>query len=158
MNLQSLVEDLVIKKIPHKVKNGKVYFSGSLNKVKFVRYVYEKRDTLELDVYVCIDKPFGEEQTTEDRKVSAREKNRWIRDEFNTWDISHKFEEWKPQSQAVTPPEASLEATSVATPKVLQSDQEPQAQGSTGSSDDFDWSFVDTSESTDDDPFSKHSN
>lgn len=42
------------------MKNGKMYFNGEYNGTNFVRYIFVKRDTLELDIYVCVAKKYGE--------------------------------------------------------------------------------------------------
>lgn len=134
------------------LKNGKVYFNGEYNGKKFVRYIYQTKDTLELSVYVCIDKKYGEEQTQQDRSDSARERNRWIRDEFNKWGLSFKFPEWRPEPKQPAQPGGSLPQIKSST--ATQSAVKP-APATTGKADDFDWNFVDQPAKDDDnfDPF-----
>jgi hypothetical protein len=96
MTLEELYNELSKTKVNYLLKNGKIYFNGMFNGKKFVRYIFEHRDTNVIAVYVCIDKPYGETQTEQDKKDSAKEKNRWIRDDFNTLNISFKLTEWIP--------------------------------------------------------------
>lgn len=151
MDFEQLYCELTNSGKDFELKKGKVFFNGEYNGKKFVRYIYQKKDTLELDVYVCIDKPYGQEQTKEDRSESARERNRWIRDEFNQWGLSHKFPEWRPEPKQTTPGGSLPQIKSSTAP---QSPIKP-AQASTTKADDFDWNFVDQPAKDDDnfDPF-----
>ncbi|ANJ73128.1 MULTISPECIES: hypothetical protein [Burkholderiaceae] len=136
------------------MKNGKMYFNGEYNGTNFVRYIFVKRDTLELDIYVCVAKKYGEEQTKEDRSASAREKNRWVREEFNKWGLSFKLPEWKPEPRQATPGGSLPQIKSSVSPAT----QPAIPPANKGSVDDFDWGFVDKQEKDDDnfDPFADH--
>ncbi len=136
------------------MKNGKMYFNGEYNGTNFVRYIFVKRDTLELDIYVCVAKKYGEEQTKEDRSASAREKNRWVREEFNKWGLSFKLPEWKPEPRQTTPGGSLPQIKSSVSPAPKTATQ----PANKGSVDDFDWGFVDKQEKDGDnfDPFADH--
>lgn len=145
-------------------KNGKAYFNGEYNGKKFVRYIFQNKDTLELGVYVCIDKKYGEEQTQQDKSDSARERNRWIREEFNKWGLSFKFPEWRPENKS----QSSIPSTAPkggSLPHIGTTAQAPKtatqpATNNQGGIDGFDWDFVDkpTAKPEDDnfDPFADH--
>ncbi|KAB0640636.1 hypothetical protein F7R25_03840 [Burkholderia stagnalis] len=154
MDFEELYCELRNAGIDPVLKNGKVYFNGEYNGKNFVRYIYQNKDTLELCVFVCINKKFGEEQTQQDRSDSARERNRWIRDEFNKWGLSFKFPEWRPEGK----PQSSIPATAPkggSLPQIKSTQPTTTKQVNKDGIDGFDWDFVDKPAKDDDnfDPF-----
>ncbi|WP_139352343.1 hypothetical protein [Burkholderia cenocepacia] len=154
MDFEQLYCELTSAGIDPVLKNGKVYFNGEYNGKNFVRYIYQNKDTLELGVFVCINKKFGEEQTQQDRSDSARERNRWIREEFNKWGLSFKFPEWRPESK----PQSSIPSKAQpggSLPQIKSSTQAQAIPQANKGIDGFDWDFVDKPAKDDDnfDPF-----
>lgn len=70
------------------------------NDDKYDRAIIISKKTSEPDLFVNISrkrkKTWDQKQTEEQNKECARERNRFIKEEFNKFPIEFKFPEWKP--------------------------------------------------------------